>query len=125
LLTGPWSEGVRLDAGSERRGLTHSPRPIPKGAYELRVETEEAQAQEGRGEGPATPITGVSTAVVPDAGEEAGQVLVLRERFERGAEIVYRHEPREVRCVRCAERDPESKGYRPSIRWERKHRVSR
>jgi hypothetical protein len=44
--------------------------------------------------------------------------------FERGGEIVYRHEPREVRCLRCAESDPESKGYRPSIRWERKQRVA-
>jgi hypothetical protein len=44
--------------------------------------------------------------------------------FDRGAEIVYRHEPREVRCVSCAESDPESKGYRPSIRWERKQRVA-
>jgi hypothetical protein len=44
--------------------------------------------------------------------------------FERGAEIVYRHEPREVRCVSCAERGPESKGYCPSIRWERKQRVA-
>jgi hypothetical protein len=41
--------------------------------------------------------------------------------FERGAEIVYRHKPREVRCVRCADCDPESKGYRPSLRWERAH----
>jgi len=44
--------------------------------------------------------------------------------FERGAEIVYRHESRAFRCVRCAERDPESKGYRPSIRWERKQRAA-
>ena len=42
--------------------------------------------------------------------------------FERGAEIVYRHEPREIRCLSCADRDPEC-SYRPSIRWERKRRV--
>jgi hypothetical protein len=41
--------------------------------------------------------------------------------FERGAEIVYRHEPREVRCLRCAGRDPEIR-FRPSIRWERARR---
>ena len=39
--------------------------------------------------------------------------------FRRGAEIVYRHEPRDMRCVRCAGRDPESSAYRPSIRWEK------
>jgi hypothetical protein len=44
--------------------------------------------------------------------------------FERGAAIVYRHEPRETRCLRCAERLEDSKGYRPSIRWERKQRVA-
>jgi hypothetical protein len=43
-------------------------------------------------------------------------------RFDRGAEVVYRHKPREVRCVRCAGRLEESKGYRPSVRWDRAHR---
>jgi hypothetical protein len=45
--------------------------------------------------------------------------------FDRGAEIVYRHEPHETRCVRCAERLEDSKGFRPSIRWERAKRVPR
>ena len=36
-----------------------------------------------------------------------------------GADMVYRHVPREARCMRCAERNPESKGYRTSLRWER------
>jgi hypothetical protein len=40
-------------------------------------------------------------------------------RFERGGEIVFRYEPRSVRCVACASRDPESNGFTPSIRWER------
>jgi hypothetical protein len=44
--------------------------------------------------------------------------------FGRGAEIVYRRQPREIRCVRCASRAPDSKGYRPSLRWERKQRVA-
>jgi hypothetical protein len=39
--------------------------------------------------------------------------------LKRNGELVYRHEPREVRCLRCASRDPESKGFKPSIRWER------
>jgi hypothetical protein len=30
---------------------------------------------------------------------------------------VYRHVPREVRCVPCAEKLKDSKGYRPSLRW--------
>ena len=41
--------------------------------------------------------------------------------FDRGAEIVYRHEPREFRCQRCADR--EGLKYRASQRWERARRV--
>jgi hypothetical protein len=50
--------------------------------------------------------------------KKPGKFECCGKRFEHGAEIVYRHEPREVRCVRCADRDPECR-YRPSIRWER------
>ena len=37
-----------------------------------------------------------------------------------GAECVYRHTPREVLCVVCA--DSEEIPYRPSMRWERRNR---
>jgi len=47
------------------------------------------------------------------------------EQFGRGAEIVYRHEPREMRCVRCAERLEDSKRFRPSLRWERARRQAK
>jgi hypothetical protein len=50
-----------------------------------------------------------------------GRFACCGRRFERGAEIVYRHEPREVRCVGCAERDPDSQRFRASQRWERRH----
>jgi hypothetical protein len=43
--------------------------------------------------------------------------------FERGAEIVFRYEPRTIRCVRCAERLEDSKGFRPSLRWEKARRL--
>ena len=46
-------------------------------------------------------------------------------QFERGGEIVFRYEPREIRCVRCAERLEDSKGYRPSLRWEAMRRQQR
>ena len=36
-----------------------------------------------------------------------------------GTEVVYRHEPRETRCVRCAERLEDSRSYRTALRWER------
>ena len=39
---------------------------------------------------------------------------VLRE----GRELVYRHTPREVRCLRCAVHSPDSAGYRCSLKWE-------
>ena len=38
-----------------------------------------------------------------------------------GSEIVYRHEPMEILCVPCADR--EQVPYRPSVRWERSRKV--
>lgn len=35
-----------------------------------------------------------------------------------GDEMVYRHEPRESRCVPCGDQHDDSKGYRPSLKWE-------
>jgi hypothetical protein len=46
------------------------------------------------------------------------------DKLAGGAEVVYRHEPRETRCLRCAPQLEDSKGYRPSIRWEPKRRVA-
>ena len=54
-----------------------------------------------------------------------GKCACCGDRFERGAEIVYRHEPRELRCVRCASRLEDSRGFRPSVRWERSKRLPR
>jgi hypothetical protein len=54
--------------------------------------------------------------------KKPGKFACCGDRFERGAEVVYRHEPRELRCQRCADRDPECR-YWPSLRWERARRV--
>ena len=51
--------------------------------------------------------------------KKPGRCMRCGVSFDRAAEVVYRHEPRAIRCVRCAERDPESRGFRPSLRWER------
>jgi hypothetical protein len=40
-----------------------------------------------------------------------------------GAEAVYRHEPMELLCLRCA--NHLRVGYRPSVRWERARRSGR
>jgi hypothetical protein len=55
--------------------------------------------------------------------KKPGKFACCGDRFERGAEIVYRHDPRETRCVRCAERLEDSKEFRPSLRWERARRA--
>jgi hypothetical protein len=55
--------------------------------------------------------------------KKPGRFDCCGDRFDRGAELVYRHEPREVRCVRCASRLEDSRGFRPSLRWERARRV--
>jgi hypothetical protein len=47
-----------------------------------------------------------------------GRFDCCRRTFARGDAIVYRHEPKAIRCLRCAELDPESKGYRTSIRYD-------
>lgn len=39
-----------------------------------------------------------------------------------GRPMVYRHVPREVLCVPCADSDP-SVTYRPSVRWERRRQA--
>jgi hypothetical protein len=45
--------------------------------------------------------------------------------LRKGGEMVYRHEPAELRCVECGRREPDSKGFRPSLRWERAQRAKR
>jgi hypothetical protein len=54
--------------------------------------------------------------------KKPGKFGCCGKRFDRGDEIVFRYEPRSVRCVDCARRDPESKAFTPSIRWERSRR---
>jgi len=49
--------------------------------------------------------------------KKSGRFVCCGRRFEQGDEILYRHEPREVRCPGCAER--EGLGFRRSQRWER------
>jgi hypothetical protein len=56
--------------------------------------------------------------------KKPGKCGSCRTGFKRGAEIVYRHEPRTVRCLRCADRDPDCR-YRASQRWEKAWKVPR
>jgi hypothetical protein len=56
---------------------------------------------------------------------KAGACARCGDRLAGGAEVVYRHEPRETRCVRCASLLEDSKGFRPSLRWERAKRARR
>jgi ribosomal protein S27E len=51
--------------------------------------------------------------------KKPGRFSCCGDCFDRGGEIVYRHESKEIRCVRCASGEPDSKGFRLSIRWER------
>jgi DNA-directed RNA polymerase subunit RPC12/RpoP len=36
-----------------------------------------------------------------------------------GGDLIYRHEPRELRCMDCGARHEDSTGYRTSLRWSR------
>jgi hypothetical protein len=53
-----------------------------------------------------------------------GKCSKCGDKLKRGADVVYRHKPCEVRCVRCGGREPDSKGFRPSMRWERAKRAA-
>jgi hypothetical protein len=55
--------------------------------------------------------------------KKPGRFDCCGDRFERGGEVVYRHEPRAVRCVRCADRGGVK--YRLSLRYERARRAPR
>ena len=55
--------------------------------------------------------------------KKPGRFDCCGDRFDRGAEIVFRFEPRSVRCQRCADR--EGLRYRLSLRWERAKRAPR
>ena len=52
--------------------------------------------------------------VVADGGVTTGCRAVCGGVRRKGREMVYRHSPREARCVSCAE----GLSYRPSARWE-------
>ena len=59
------------------------------------------------------------TLVVEDCGcARCGRVLRV------GGEMVYRHAPREARCVLCAQQD-DGRSWRPSLRWEQQRRTRR
>lgn len=59
------------------------------------------------------------TLVVEDcACARCGRVLRV------GSEMVYRHTPRESRCVSCAQLDHGGK-WRPSLAWEKQRRLTR
>jgi hypothetical protein len=47
-----------------------------------------------------------------------GRCAVCRQRVRKGQEIVYRHEDRQQRCVRCGA----GLAWRPSLRWEKERR---
>jgi hypothetical protein len=47
---------------------------------------------------------------------------VCGEVIRVGDDMVYRHTPGECRCFRHGSTLPDSQGYRPSLRWEKKAR---
>jgi hypothetical protein len=51
-----------------------------------------------------------------------GRFDCCRRTFARGDAIVYRHEPRTIRCQGCAARDPESASARQSLRYDQARR---
>jgi hypothetical protein len=105
------------------RGQTHLVAPIQKGgcmSYESRKKKRQYKRIEVSAKRRRTPESARRWLLT--LAKSPGKFECCGNQFERGGEIVYRHEPREVRCVRCADVDPNCR-YRPSIRWERTMRT--
>ena len=98
--------------GAGPQGLTFSSAPRPRGTYELSVEREETEVQGSGCEVEAAALERDGAALVPDDLAEGRRVRVFGDRLAAGAEVVYRHEPRETRCLRCADR-PRTRGVSP------------
>jgi hypothetical protein len=75
-----------------------------------RIETNSRKAKR-------TPETAVRWFLIP--AKKPGRCAVCGDGFKRSDDIVYRAESRTTRCLRCAGRLEDSKGYRLSLRWER------
>ena len=110
--------------GAGPQGLTCSSAPRPKGTYELSVEAEERKYKAAVKKSKRTHSSETAKRWFLTIARTPGACARCGDKLAGGAEVVYRHEPRETRCVRCASRLEASKGYRPSIRWERKQRVA-
>jgi hypothetical protein len=98
-------------------------RPVPKGTFvsfqsRQKKRKYKAAVKQSKRRSPETARRWFLTLA-----KKPGRFSCCGAGFDRGVEIVYRHEPREVRCLRCADRDPECR-YRPSIRWERAKRAA-
>jgi hypothetical protein len=89
-------------------------------SYESRVKKRRYKRIEAKAKQRRTPES--SRRWFLTLAKKPGRFGCCGDSFERGAEIVYRHEPRTVRCVRCADGLEDSKGATPSLRWERAKR---
>ena len=111
--------------GAGPQGLTYhgAPRPKERMSFKSREKKRRYKAAVEKSKRAHAPETARRWFLT--LAKKPGRLDCCGNRFERGAEIVYRHEPRETRCLRCADRLEDSKGYRPSLRWERARRVPR
>jgi hypothetical protein len=92
-------------------------------SYESRRKKRQHKRVEARGRSKRT--EGTARRWFLTVAKQPGKFGCCGRRFGRGDDIVFRYEPNTVRCVDCASRDPESKGFTPSIRWERARRTGR
>lgn len=105
---------------SRSRGLTTVVARCQKGdvlSYQSRAKKRKYKRVERKSKQLRTPETAGRWFLT--VAKKPGRYMCCGEKFHRGGEIVYRHEPRAIRCVRCAERDPESQKFRTSLRWDR------
>lgn len=94
-------------------------RPMSKGAVAVSYESRKKKRAYKRAEARSRRSPETARRWFLTVAKKPGRFACCGRRFDRGAEVVYRHEPREVRCMRCADRDPDVR-YQASMRWERK-----
>ena len=100
--------------------------PHPEGrtvvSYESRQKKRRYKRTEARARNTRTPE--MARRWYLTVAKRPGRFDCCRQTFERGAAIVFRYEPRAIRCQRCAAKDPESKAFRVSLRYDRARRAA-
>lgn len=86
-------------------------------SYESRLKKRRYKRTEAKAKKHRTSQTGSRWFLI--VAKHPGRCSVCRTGFARGDDVVYRHDGQLVRCEPCGSSREDSKGFRPSLKWER------